>query len=160
MNDLINDAEVIISTIDNGTVDKDVEIVESKSQAEMLRFNTFKFLQSQMKDIEQYRNVINNALKSLDDRILKNELDAKDTLQVINSLTTQITDKTSVLLAPFRAPATGSTLLTPPKEDSDSSFEKGVKDMSTEDLQLFNKFIRSIEKIKEDLKQENEQEQE
>jgi hypothetical protein len=150
MSDLEEDIGKILTKIDNPEIEKQLAPVTFSSQSELLRNSTFKFIQDQMKTIENYKSVIDNALNSLNDRILHNELDAKDTLSVISSLTGHVTSKTAVILEPFKAaPQSSSPLLSPPKNEDDSSFQKGLSEMSTQDLQLLDSFIRKIAAMKE-----------
>ena len=139
-------AKGLLDNLDNPAIDKEVEIIDNRSQSELLKNSTFSFLRAQMKDVERYKAVINNALDSLNERILKNELDAKDTLTVINSLSTQVTAKTQVLLEPFKAiPNSSSPLLPPPKPDEESDLSKGINSLSGEEFKLMEKFFRAVQ---------------
>ncbi len=149
MNKVEADALDILNAMDSPIVAKDAEVIQNRSQSELLRNSTFDFLQKQMKDIDNYKIVIHNALASLNERIAKNEIDAKDTLSIINSLTAQVTAKTQVILEPFKAaPQSSSPLLAPPKDTDDTSFQRGISEMSSQDLQLLDSFIRKVASIK------------
>ena len=151
MSNLEEDVGLILQKIDDPTIEKEVALT-NQSQSEMLRNSTFRFLQDQMKTIGNYKIVIDNALKSLNDRIIHNELDAKDTLSVISSLTAQVTSKTAVILEPFKpSPQSSSPLLTPPRPEEDNSFQKGINELSPQDLQLLDSFMKKLEKIKNDV---------
>lgn len=154
MSEIETSVTSIVGRLDDPAIIRETSVVNSVSQSELLRNSTYRFLQEQMKTIENYKLVIDNALVSLNDRISHNELDAKDTLSVISSLSAQVTSKTAVILEPFKAaPQSSSPLLSPPKAEDDTSFQKGLSEMSTQDLQLLDNFIKKIASIKADIKE-------
>lgn len=118
------------------------------SQVDYLRERTFSFLTKSMQEMEDYKTVIKNGLTKLNERILHNELDADDVLKVINSLSSQVTGRTAVLLEPFKPSNQAPSPLLPPapvQKLEETDIEKGMKSLSSSDLQLLDKFIRVIE---------------
>jgi hypothetical protein len=122
--------------------------VQPMNQADYLRERTFSFLTKSMQEMEDYKTVIKNGLANLNERILHNELDADDVLKVINSLSSQVTGRTAVLLDPFKPSNQTPSPLLPPAPSprvEETDIEKGMKNLSSNDLQLLDKFIRVIE---------------
>ena len=151
MKEFEENTKIILSKIDDDDVMKEADAISSTSQGELLRNSTYRFIQDQMRTVENYKKVINNALRSLDERIDKNELDAKDTLSVISSLSSQVTHRTQVILEPFKpSPQSSSPLLTPPRQEDSSPMEKGIESLSSQELQILDSNIRKINSIKKD----------
>jgi len=123
---------------------KDVQVIRMKSQSELLRDSLTEFVQGQLCEITRLDTVISKGLQSLENRLDLNELNAADTLNVINTLSNKKTDLATALLEPFKPSTTApSPLLTQPKEkDLTSDFEQGVKEMTSEQLKILDKLIR------------------
>lgn len=155
MDDIITrDARELLDNIDNPIIAEEAAQVATQSQSDLLRSTMFSFLRRQMHSISKYETVIDNALSLLNERIVAKELDVEATLKVINSLSSQVTGKTAVIIEPFKpAPQSSSPLLTPPKATDDNDFERGLSSMSSDDLKVLDKFFRVASSIKEDNKE-------
>lgn len=134
----------IMTNLDTVPTDNAIRI---KSQSELLRDSLTGFVQGQLGEISKLDRVINLGLDSLAARLEANELNVADALNIVNTLSNKKTDLTTSLLDPFKPSTTApSPLLTQPKEKDDSSdIERGLKDMSSEDMKTLDKFFRSVQ---------------
>lgn len=139
------DAKELLGNLDNPSLEEEANDISVQSQSDLLRNTTFSFLQRQMATIGGYETVIANALSLLNERILAKELDVESTLKVVNSLSSQVTGKTSVLLEPFKAaPQSSSPLIPPARQESESDLDRGLKDLSSDELKTLEKFYRAV----------------
>lgn len=131
---------------------EEVQVVRMKSQSELLRDALGGYVQGQVLEIKKLDEIISKGLRSLEKRLDADELNAADTLNVINTLSNKKTDLTTAILDPFKPSTTAaSPLLQPPKEREDlSDFEQGLKELPPESLKILDNYIRMSEANKHD----------
>lgn len=147
MNEKTEDDIVTIMNDLDKPADKDVQVIRIKSQSELLRDSLTGFVQGQLGEISKLDRVINLGLSSLANRLEANELNAADTLNVVNTLSNKKTDLSTALLDPFKPSTTApSPLLTQPKEKEDKSdFEQGLKEMTSDEQKIIDRVFRMLQ---------------
>jgi len=130
----------------------DVQVQRIKSPDEKLRESLLNFVSKQIDEIQKLDVVIALSLNNLIGRLQTNELSASEVLNIINTLSNKKVDVTTSILEPFKPTPNGTNVLLPPAKEGNefSDFERGMKEMSKEDLKVLEGLFRAIQSNKND----------
>ncbi len=134
----------------NKETEEHIELERMTTPDERLRSSLLNFVTKQINEIDKLDKVVELSLNSLKAKIELNELSASEILNVINTISNKKVDITTAILDPFKVTGNGTSPLLPPAtQRSDSTdFERGVKEMSSEDLRIIEKVTKYIESQK------------
>jgi len=137
----------IMSGLNNEDVSHDVEMQRIEPADVRLKNKLLDLVSGQVGEIAKLDRIISKGLTSLEDRIVLNELSAQDTLNVINTLSNKKIDLTTAILDPFKAAPGGTSPLLPPakEKDDNTDLERGLKEMSPEQLKVVEKLFRVLQ---------------
>lgn len=144
------DTETQIQKLNTSLTDTDiqqeVDAIAIETADQKLRRSLLGYVSTQVEEVRKIDSVIALALTKLYDRLQSNELDVDKVLSIVSTLSNKKTDLTTAILDPFKASPGGTNSLLPPaKENAEiTSFERGIKDMTPEQLKVFDRMFRII----------------
>jgi len=142
--------ETMANSINKGFEDdKNLECVNkaiSISPKERLQRSILGLVEDQLTKATSYDIIIQKASKRVEERIDANELSLDSLMQIISTFTSKKLDVIQTVFDPFKSSQKDNLF---DARESDSDFEKGLKDMSPEQLKLMDQVNYMIQHANE-----------